>query len=52
MIDVEEGAQTPVWLAAEAAAAPTGKFFNQKAEIPWQVGRRRRQFRPFAGTLI
>lgn len=35
MIDLEEGAQTPVWLAAEADTALTGKFFNQKAEIPW-----------------
>lgn len=35
MIDVDEGAQTPVWLAAEADAGLTGKFFNKKAEIPW-----------------
>ncbi len=35
MIDVEEGAQTPVWLAAEADGALTGKFFQQKTEIPW-----------------
>ena len=35
MIEVAEGAQTPVWLAAEADAALTGKFFNLKAEIPW-----------------
>ena len=34
MIDVEEGAQTPVWLAAEVDAALTGNFFNQKAETP------------------
>jgi len=33
MIDVEEGAQTPMWLAAEADAAVTGKFFNQKVKI-------------------
>ena len=31
MIDIERGAQTPVWLAAEADAVLTGKFFNQKA---------------------
>lgn len=35
LIEVEEGAQTLVWLAAEADAALTGKFFNQKAETPW-----------------
>ena len=35
MIDVEEGAQTPVGLAAQADAALTGRFFTQKAEIPW-----------------
>jgi NAD(P)-dependent dehydrogenase (short-subunit alcohol dehydrogenase family) len=35
MIEVEEGAQTPVWLAAEAYGDLTGKFFNLKAEIPW-----------------
>jgi NAD(P)-dependent dehydrogenase (short-subunit alcohol dehydrogenase family) len=35
MIDVEEGAQTPVWLAAEADGALTGKFFHEKKEIPW-----------------
>ncbi|MDA0368153.1 MAG: SDR family oxidoreductase [Proteobacteria bacterium] len=35
MIDVEEGAQTPVWLAAQADAALTGKFFHEKTEIPW-----------------
>jgi NAD(P)-dependent dehydrogenase (short-subunit alcohol dehydrogenase family) len=50
MIDAEKGAQTPVWLAAEADAALTGKFYNQKAKIFWQG--RRRQFRPFAGALI
>jgi hypothetical protein len=33
MIDVEVGAQTPVWLAAEADAAVTGKFFKQKVKI-------------------
>jgi len=35
MIEVEEGAQTPVWLAAEADAGLTGKFFHEKKEIPW-----------------
>jgi NAD(P)-dependent dehydrogenase (short-subunit alcohol dehydrogenase family) len=35
MIEVEEGAQTPVWLVAEADGDLTGKFFNLKAEIPW-----------------
>jgi NAD(P)-dependent dehydrogenase (short-subunit alcohol dehydrogenase family) len=33
--EVAEGAQTPVWLAAEADTGLTGKFFHQKREIPW-----------------
>jgi NAD(P)-dependent dehydrogenase (short-subunit alcohol dehydrogenase family) len=32
---VEEGADTLVWLAAEAPASLTGKFFRDRAEIPW-----------------
>jgi NAD(P)-dependent dehydrogenase (short-subunit alcohol dehydrogenase family) len=32
---VEEGADTVVWLAAEAPASLTGKFFRDRAEIPW-----------------
>lgn len=34
-LEVAEGAQTPVWLAAEADAGLTGKFFHRKREIPW-----------------
>jgi NAD(P)-dependent dehydrogenase (short-subunit alcohol dehydrogenase family) len=32
---VEEGADTAVWLAAEAAHELTGKFFRDRQEIPW-----------------
>ena len=32
---VEEGADTIVWLASEAPATLTGKFFRDRAEIPW-----------------
>ncbi|HEV8004267.1 MAG TPA: SDR family NAD(P)-dependent oxidoreductase [Planctomycetaceae bacterium] len=32
---VEEGADTVVWLASEAPATLTGKFFRDRAEIPW-----------------
>lgn len=32
---VERGAETPVWLAAEAPATLTGKFFRDKKEIDW-----------------
>ncbi|HTL97310.1 MAG TPA: SDR family NAD(P)-dependent oxidoreductase [Holophagaceae bacterium] len=32
---LEDGADTPVWLAAEAPAALTGKFFRDRREIPW-----------------
>ena len=32
---VEKGAETPVWLAAEASQRLTGKFFRDKREIPW-----------------
>ncbi len=31
----EQGATTPVWLAAEVNDNVTGKFFSNKAEIPW-----------------
>ncbi len=32
---VEEGADTIVWLAAEAPHTLTGKFFRNRKEIPW-----------------
>ena len=32
---VEEGADTAVWLATEADRSLTGKFFRDRAEIPW-----------------
>jgi hypothetical protein len=32
---VEEGAATIVWLASEASAGLTGKFFRDRKEIPW-----------------
>ena len=32
---VEEGADTAVWLAAEADPNLTGKFFRDRKEIPW-----------------
>jgi NAD(P)-dependent dehydrogenase (short-subunit alcohol dehydrogenase family) len=32
---VEEGADTAVWLAAEASQKLTGKFFQDRKEIPW-----------------
>jgi NAD(P)-dependent dehydrogenase (short-subunit alcohol dehydrogenase family) len=32
---VEEGADTAVWLATEADPSITGKFFRDRAEIPW-----------------
>ena len=32
---VEEGADTAVWLAAEAPHELTGKFFRDRQEIPW-----------------
>jgi NAD(P)-dependent dehydrogenase (short-subunit alcohol dehydrogenase family) len=32
---VEQGADTAVWLATEADQSLTGKFFRDRAEIPW-----------------
>ena len=32
---VEQGAETPVWLASEAPINLTGKFLRDKKEIPW-----------------
>lgn len=32
---VEQGAATQLWLATEAPASLTGKFFRDKKEIPW-----------------
>ncbi len=32
---VEEGADTAVWLAADAPHALTGRFFRDRKEIPW-----------------
>jgi hypothetical protein len=32
---VEEGADTAVWLAAEAPHELTGKFFRDRREIAW-----------------
>lgn len=32
---IPEGADTAVWLAAEADPTLTGKFFRDRAEIPW-----------------
>lgn len=34
-LSVEEGADTAVWLAGEAAQELTGKFFRNRQEIPW-----------------
>ena len=34
-LSVEQGAQTPVWLASEAPQELTGKFFRNKSEIDW-----------------
>ena len=33
---VEEGADTAVWLAADAPQELTGKFFRDRREIAWQ----------------
>lgn len=33
--NVAKGAETPVWLASEADISLTGKFFEDKREIPW-----------------
>jgi carbonyl reductase 1 len=32
---VEEGAETPVWLALAPAGTPAGKVFRDKAEVSW-----------------
>jgi hypothetical protein len=32
---VEEGADTIVWLAADAPRKMTGKFLRDRKEIPW-----------------
>ena len=32
---LEDGADTPLWLATEAPIALTGKFFRDRREIPW-----------------
>jgi NAD(P)-dependent dehydrogenase (short-subunit alcohol dehydrogenase family) len=32
---VEEGADTPVWLATLADDGPTGGFFRERRETPW-----------------
>lgn len=32
---VNEGAETPVWLATEVSLSETGKFWFDKKEIPW-----------------
>ncbi len=32
---VEQGAETPMWLATEASQSLTGKFLRDKSEIPW-----------------
>lgn len=34
-LSVEEGADTPVWLATLPADGPTGGFFNQRRPVPW-----------------
>lgn len=34
-LSVEEGADTAVWLAADAPQELTGKFFRNRQEIPW-----------------
>ncbi|MSO64363.1 MAG: SDR family oxidoreductase [Alphaproteobacteria bacterium] len=34
-ITVDQGAETAIWLATEAAPALTGKFFYKKQEITW-----------------
>ncbi len=33
--EVAQGADTPVWLAIEAAQELTGRFWRDRAEIPW-----------------
>jgi carbonyl reductase 1 len=32
---VEQGAQTPVWLARLPEGGPTGGFFRDEQRIPW-----------------
>ncbi|HEV2772112.1 MAG TPA: hypothetical protein VGV57_04705 [Thermoleophilaceae bacterium] len=32
---VEEGTDTPVWLATVAYDEPTGGFFRERRETPW-----------------
>lgn len=32
---VEQGADTPVWLATLPADGPTGGFFNSRQQVPW-----------------
>jgi hypothetical protein len=32
---VEEGADTPVWLATLSEDGPTGGFFNSRQPMPW-----------------
>lgn len=34
-LSVEEGADTPVWLATLPADGPTGGFFNSRRPMPW-----------------
>ena len=34
-LSVEEGADTPVWLATEAPASLTGQFLRARQPIPW-----------------
>src|SRR5918999_853752 len=34
-VSVEEGADTPVWLATLPADGPTGGFFKRRESIPW-----------------
>lgn len=34
-LSVEEGADTPVWLATLPADGPTGGFFNSRKPVPW-----------------
>ena len=34
-VSVEEGADTPVWLATLPAGGPSGGFFRERQLLPW-----------------
>jgi hypothetical protein len=35
LLNVEQGAETAVWLATEAPQSLTGKFIKEKRELSW-----------------